>query len=524
MGNKTPHALIILDGWGHRESSNGNAIHLANTPNWDKLWQNHPHCLISGSGPAVGLPEGQMGNSEVGHMNLGAGRVIDQDFTRINKAIDNKEFFQNETLKQTSQLLAAAGKSLHIFGLLSQGGVHSHQNHIKAMIKLAFDNGVENVYLHAFLDGRDVPPKSAKKSIDELQSFIQGLGNGGIASIIGRYYAMDRDNRWDRIEAAYTLISSGDGLYQFDSPQEALKAAYQRGETDEFVKASSISIGSQKIKVCDGDAIVFMNFRADRARQITQSFISQDFAEFQRPEKPSISQFVMLTNYSESFDCDTAFSKNAVSNSLGEYLANQGMTQLRIAETEKYAHVTFFFSGGREQEFQGETRVLVPSPDVATYDLQPSMSAPELTDKLVDAIVSKDFDVIICNFANGDMVGHTGNLSAAIEAVECIDECLGKIVIALESTKGHGLITADHGNVEQMNDHETGQAHTAHTSEKVPLIYVHKNESTLKQLWHLGLDPAGGALSDIAPTLLDLMNLKQPQEMTGHSLLYKNNQ
>ena len=522
MSNKTPYALVILDGWGYRESTSGNAIRLAKTPHWDALWQNHPHCLISGSGHAVGLPEGQMGNSEVGHMNLGAGRVVDQDFTRINNEIDLGAFFQNETLKQTSQLLATTGKALHIFGLLSPGGVHSHEDHIKAMVKLAFDNKVEKVYLHAFLDGRDVPPKSAKKSIDQLQNHIQSLGYGGIASIIGRYYAMDRDNRWDRIEAAYNLITEGKGLHQYEDPQEALEAAYQRGESDEFVEASAIAVNKEHIKIQDGDAIVFMNFRADRARQITRSFISEGFAEFPRLQKPRLSRFVMLTEYSADFDCLTAYSKAAISNSLGEYLANQGLTQLRIAETEKYAHVTFFFSGGREKEFDGESRILVPSPDVATYDLQPSMSAPELTDKLINAIESKEFDAIICNFANGDMVGHTGNLAAAIEAVECIDVCLGRITSALESSNGHCLITADHGNVEQMNDNETGQAHTAHTSEKVPLIYFHQNRSNSTEPGHLRLEAKGGALSDIAPTLIDIMNLTQPIEMTGHSLVLRN--
>jgi 2,3-bisphosphoglycerate-independent phosphoglycerate mutase len=522
MSNKTPYALVILDGWGYSESTSGNAIHLAKTPFWDNLWQNHTHCLISGSGPAVGLPEGQMGNSEVGHMNLGAGRVIDQDFTRINSEIDNKAFFQNETLKQTSQLLAATGKALHIFGLLSPGGVHSHEDHIKAMVKLAFDNKVEKVYLHAFLDGRDVPPKSAKKSIDQMQNYMQSLGSGGIASLIGRYYAMDRDKRWDRIEAAYKLINEGKGLHQYQSPQEALEAAYQRGESDEFVEASAIAINKEQIQIRDGDAIVFMNFRADRARQITQSFISEDFAEFPRLEKPRLSRFVMLTQYSEDFDCFSAFSKPAISNTLGEFLANKGLTQLRIAETEKYAHVTFFFSGGREKEFDGESRILIPSPDVATYDLQPSMSAPELTSKLVKAIESKAFDVIICNFANGDMVGHTGNLAAAIEAVECIDMCLGRIISALKASNGHCLITADHGNVEQMNDNETGQAHTAHTSEKVPLIYFHQNATSSNKSGHVSLEAKGGALSDIAPTLIDIMDLTQPIEMTGHSLLLKN--
>jgi 2,3-bisphosphoglycerate-independent phosphoglycerate mutase len=516
MAAKTPHILIVLDGWGHREDPDANAIALASTPIWDELWQKRPHCLISGSGLDVGLPPGQMGNSEVGHMNLGAGRVVDQDFTRIIKAISDGSFYTNPVLTNMASNLSASGKALHIFGLLSPGGVHSHEDHLAAAVDLAYQAGVSKVYVHAFLDGRDVPPRSAMDSIKTMQQHMNGKGEGGIASIIGRYYAMDRDNRWERVESAYNLITSGSGQYTFDDPAEALDAAYSRDESDEFVAASAIRIEGKTVAIEDGDAVLFMNFRADRAREITRAFTESNFAGFTRKLEPKLSSYVTLTEYAADIKAEVAFSPADLHNSMGEYVASEHLTQLRIAETEKYAHVTFFFSGGQETPFPGEDRVLIPSPDVATYDLKPEMSAPELTDKLCAAITSGEYDLIVCNYANGDMIGHTGDLKAAIQAVECVDHCLARIVEAVESANGHCLITADHGNVEQMTDHKTGQAHTAHTSELVPLIYV--GNKTIK------LIPTGGTLSDVSPTLLDLMMLPQPTEMTGKSLCERETQ
>ena len=514
MSAKTPHVLIVLDGWGYREDTDANAIALANTPNWDNLWQNRPHCLISGSGLDVGLPPGQMGNSEVGHMNLGAGRVVDQDFTRITKAISDGSFQTNPVLAGMAADLQRSSKALHIFGLLSPGGVHSHEEHMRAAVDLAFQAGVAKVYVHGFLDGRDVPPRSAENSLASMQQHIEARGQGGIASVIGRYYAMDRDNRWDRVESAYNLIATGTGDFICDSPIEALHNAYARDESDEFVAATAIRINGETVAIEDGDAILFMNFRADRAREISRAFTEDDFTGFERKRRPALAAFVTLTEYASDIDADVAFAPADLKNSMGEYIASKQLTQLRIAETEKYAHVTFFFSGGEERPFPGEERSLIPSPDVATYDLQPEMSAPELTDKLCSAITSQHFDLIVCNYANGDMVGHTGDLEAAIKAVECVDQCLARIVAAIELTGGHCLITADHGNVEQMTDHQTGQAHTAHTSEYVPLVYVgsHTGENAPE------LTQSGGTLSDVSPTLLDLMALPQPTEMTGKSL------
>jgi 2,3-bisphosphoglycerate-independent phosphoglycerate mutase len=514
MPGKTPYVLIILDGWGHREEVESNAIKLATTPTWDRLCANQPHCLISGSGLDVGLPDGQMGNSEVGHMNLGAGRVIDQDFTRITKAIDDRTFFDNPTINSMVSDLVNSGNALHIFGLLSPGGVHSHEDHLKAAVALGIEKGVSEVYLHAFLDGRDVPPKSAAASLEKMQQHMQALAakhnvKAGIASIIGRYYAMDRDNRWDRVEQAFNLIVDAKCDYAFDQPVEALQAAYDRDESDEFVNASSILIDGKSVTVNDGDGVLFMNFRADRARELSRAFVDKDFSAFTPTRRPKLSQYVTLTQYAESIDAPSAFEKMSIQNSLGEYIASLGKRQLRLAETEKYAHVTFFFSGGRENEFEGETRKLIPSPDVATYDLQPTMSAPEVTDELIAVITSGDTDLIVCNYANGDMVGHTGNLKAAIEAVECLDQSLSRVVSALNSVGGHCLITADHGNVEMMNDHDSGQAHTAHTSERVPLVYVGDRAVDFRN---------DGTLSDVSPTLLSLMDLEQPKEMTGRSL------
>mgnify|MGYP003390361081 CR=1 FL=1 len=502
-----PLVLIILDGFGHSENTEYNAIHSANKPVYDQLLATQPHSLISGNGMDVGLPDGQMGNSEVGHMNLGAGRVVYQDFTRVTKAISDGDFFSNEVLCRAVDKAVAGGKAVHILGLLSAGGVHSHQDHLAAMAELAAQRGAEKIYLHAFLDGRDTPPRSAQPSIELLDSTFARLGKGRIASLIGRYFAMDRDNRWDRVEQAYQLITDGQAQFHADSAVQGLQAAYARDESDEFVKATAIG---SPVKVEDGDALVFMNFRADRAREITRAFVEPDFKEFARPRIAQLAEFVMLTQYAASIPAPCAFKKASLDNVLGEYLAKHGKTQLRIAETEKYAHVTFFFSGGREEPFEGEERILIPSPNVATYDLQPQMSAPEVTDRIVDAIEQQRYDVIIVNYANGDMVGHTGVFSAAVQAVECLDQCLGRIVTALQKVDGEALITADHGNVEQMEDLCTGQAHTAHTCEPVPFIYVGQRALTLRD---------GGVLADVAPTMLKLLGLPQPAEMTGLSIV-----
>ncbi|MCU7648641.1 2,3-bisphosphoglycerate-independent phosphoglycerate mutase [Pseudomonas piscis] len=502
-----PLVLMILDGFGHSESHESNAVYAANKPVLDRLCASVPNGLISGSGMDVGLPDGQMGNSEVGHMNLGAGRVVYQDFTRVTKAIRDGEFFENPTICAAVDKAVAAGKAVHILGLLSDGGVHSHQDHLVAMAELAFKRGAEKIYLHAFLDGRDTPPKSAQSSIELLDETFKTLGKGRIASLIGRYFAMDRDNRWDRVAQAYNLIVEGQGQFSAASAQEGLQAAYERDESDEFVKATTIG---EPVKVEDGDAVVFMNFRADRARELSRVFVEDDFQEFERARQPKLAGFVMLTQYAASIPAPAAFAPSSLENVLGDYLAKNGKTQLRIAETEKYAHVTFFFSGGREEPFPGEERILIPSPKVATYDLQPEMSAPEVTDKIVDAIEHQRYDVIIVNYANGDMVGHSGVFDAAVKAVECLDLCVGRIVDALEKVGGEALITADHGNVEQMSDETTGQAHTAHTTEPVPFIYVGKRPLKVRE---------GGVLADVAPTMLKLLGLPQPAEMTGKSIL-----
>jgi len=505
-----PLVLIILDGFGHSDSPEYNAIHAANTPVYDRLRATQPHGLISGSGMDVGLPDGQMGNSEVGHMNLGAGRVVYQDFTRVTKSIRDGDFFENPNICAAVDKAASSGKAVHILGLLSDGGVHSHQDHLVAMAELAARRGAEKIYLHAFLDGRDTPPKSAQSSIELLQATFTRLGKGRIASLIGRYFAMDRDNRWDRVQQAYELIVDGKAELQSDYAVDGLIAAYERGESDEFVKATTIG---EPVRVEDGDAVVFMNFRADRARELTRAFVETDFDGFQRARVPQLAGFVMLTQYAASIPAPAAFAPEALTNVLGEYLANNGKSQLRIAETEKYAHVTFFFSGGREEPFAGEERILIPSPQVATYDLQPEMSAPEVTDRIVEAIDNQRFDVIIVNYANGDMVGHTGVFEAAVKAVECLDKCVGRIVEALDRVGGEALITADHGNVEQMEDVMTGQAHTAHTCEPVPFIYVGKRDLKIRE---------GGVLADVAPTMLTLLGLPVPTEMSGRSIVELN--
>ncbi len=507
--------LLILDGWGYREDTDSNAISAANTPVWDEMWQNCPHTLIQTSGQHVGLPDEQMGNSEVGHMNLGAGRVVYQSLTLIDKQIADGDFFENAALTAAADKAAGTGNALHIMGLLSPGGIHSHEDHIAAMIQLAQQRGVKTVYLHAFLDGRDTPPRSAAPSLERADKQLRELGLGRIASIVGRYFAMDRDKRWDRLQTAYDLITQGQAGFTATSVNDGLQSAYQRDEDDEFVKATSIRAdGDSDAAMQDDDVVVFMNFRADRARQLAQAFVDPAFDGFARQSAPRLQDFVMLTEYSADLSkfAACAYPPQKLVNSLGEYLASQNRTQLRIAETEKYAHVTFFFSGGREAPYEGEERILVPSPDVATYDLQPEMSAPEVTDKLVEAIKSGKYDTIVCNYANGDMVGHTGSFDAAVKAVEYLDICLGRLKEAILETDSKMLITADHGNVEQMTDPKSGQALTSHTNGPVPLVYVGNED------WRFDKE---GALSDIAPTLLTLMGLSVPEEMSGQVLMSK---
>ncbi|MBN6740212.1 2,3-bisphosphoglycerate-independent phosphoglycerate mutase [Acidithiobacillus sp. MC6.1] len=500
-----PVLLLILDGWGYREDPEDNAIAQARTPNWDGWWQSHPHGLIHASGASVGLPGGQMGNSEVGHINIGAGRVVYQEYERINRTIADSSFYTNSTLCAAVDAAKAQGGAVHILGLLSAGGVHSHEEHILAALRLARGRGAERVYVHAFLDGRDTLPRCAALSLAKLDAEISTHG-GALASVIGRFYAMDRDHRWDRVQQAYDLLTLGKGEH-YATGVEALAAAYARGESDEFVAASQI--GASPACIGDHDAVLFMNFRSDRARQITRPFVEADFDGFTRQVTPHLADFVTLTEYSERFDVHVAYPPTRLKNTFGEWVSQFGLHQLRIAETEKYAHVTFFLNGGDEKVFPGEDRVLIPSPKVSTYDLQPEMSVDELTDTLVTRIESRQYDAIICNIANPDMVGHSGKLAAAIAAVEAVDRSLGRIVSAARAVGGEVLITADHGNVEQMLDVESGQAHTSHTCNPVPLLYIGRSAEIL----------AGGALEDLAPTLLQLMGLPVPPEMGGKNLV-----
>ena len=506
-----PLVLIVMDGWGYREDPEHNAIAQARKPTWEYFWQNFPHTLILASEAAVGLPASQMGNSEVGHLNLGAGRVVYQEYTRINRAISSGTFFTNKTLTDAVDLAASTGKAVHILGLLSPGGVHSHEEHIYAMAELAVKRGAKKGFLHAFLDGRDTPPQSAASSIKAMEDKFAALGVGRIASMIGRYYAMDRDHRWPRIQAAYDLITQGKAVCVAASASDGLEAAYARGENDEFVKATEIvPPGQEPVRIVDGDVVIFMNFRSDRARQITRPFIEENFDGFEREVWPRLGQFVSLTEYQSEFHVPVAFPPERLKNVLGAYLASLGLHQLRIAETEKYAHVTFFFNGGEETPFRFEDRILVPSPtEVATYNLKPEMSAPAVTDKVVAAIESGTYDVIICNFANTDMVGHTGDFDATVKAVEVLDGCLQRIYDAVGAAGGELLITADHGNAEQMYDPATGQAQTAHTVNPVPFLYIGRKATLAKT----------GALEDVAPTMLYLLGLPIPPEMTGHPLV-----
>ena len=513
----TPVLLIILDGFGYREPAPDNAITLADTPNWDRLWTEAPHTLIDASELHVGLPTGQMGNSEVGHLNIGAGRVVYQDFTRIALSIHNGEFAQLPALIEAFDVAKAGDGTLHIMGLLSPGGVHSHEDQLKAAVAAAATAGVRSIAIHAFLDGRDTPPKSAAPSLDAMAAHCAAWSKSTasrcrIATICGRYFAMDRDQRWDRVSLAYNAIVGGSSeasLHASDAIS-ALNDAYARGETDEFVKPTAIGRG---VPVNDGDVVLFMNFRADRAREITQTLIDPKFSGFLRARAPKLGRFVTLTHYSDEISANplvrVLFEPQEIHESFGEIVAENGLKQLRIAETEKYAHVTYFFSGGREDAFAGEDRELIPSPKVATYDLKPEMSAFEVTDKLVEAIRSKKYAAIICNYANSDMVGHTGNIEAAKKAIEAIDACLGRAVPAQREVGGEVLITADHGNAEMMFDPATQQPHTAHTLDRVPFVYVGR-----KAAMH-----DGGALQDVAPTLLKMMGLRQPAQMTGKALV-----
>lgn len=506
-----PITLIILDGWGEAEQKQYNSIKLSKTITYDYLLAHYPHTFLKASGEAVGLPAGQMGNSEVGHLHIGSGRKVPQDLTRIDQAIKSGEFYKNSVLRDIIRQAKQADKTVHVIGLLSPGGVHSHERQIAAMIEMLHRQGVKKNYFHAILDGRDTPPKSALASIKRISVNYEKLGSGKIATVIGRYYAMDRDKRWERTQKAYDLLTQGIADYHASTAIGGLKIAYDHNETDEFVKAISVHADNERpIAIQDGEAMIFMNFRADRARQLTHSFTDKIFNGFARKVTPSLSAFVTLTKYAKGINAHVAFPPLQLHNTLGEYLAAQGLHQLRIAETEKYAHVTYFLNAGVEMPFKGEDRILIPSPEVTTYDLQPEMSAVELTDKLVEVIQQNDYDIIICNFANPDMVGHTGNQDATKHAIEVVDTCLKRIVEISRNVGGEVLITADHGNAEMMYDDKTQQPHTAHTNNLVPLIYVGRDATFTDQT---------SALDDIAPTLLYLMGLDKPKEMTGHNLI-----
>jgi len=505
---KETKLLLILDGWGHSTTVENNAIALAKTPFWDKIQKECASTLICTSGVRVGLPDEQMGNSEVGHMNIGAGRIVKQDFTRIHNDIESGDFYRNPVLRNAFDYATYNNKSIHIMGMLSDGGIHSHIDHISALLDMVKKVGSLRVYFHIFTDGRDCPPKSAKKYIEAFENKIKEAGVGEIVSVIGRYYAMDRDHRWRRTRDAYELISRGVGKFLAKSATQAVDMAYERGETDEFIQSTVINA---PVPILKGDVVIFMNYRSDRARQLTRAFNEENFEGFSRGNFLPI-QFFCLTEYKKDFNLPVIFPSPKLNNVLGKYVSNIGMTQLRIAETEKYAHVTFFFNGGVEDAFYGEDRILIPSPNVHTYDLKPEMSAFELTDSLVTQIESQKYDLIICNFANTDMVGHTGKLDAAISAVEAVDKCLGLIVEQAKETGCEILITADHGNIEQMFELDSKEPHTAHTTNPVPLIYIGSRSAKF-------VAPQSGALSDIAPTLLYMMDVEQPPEMSGHSLL-----
>lgn len=511
----TPVLLVILDGWGYSEQTEFNAIHSAHTPTWDALWETCPHTLLNASGAEAGLPERQMGNSEVGHTMIGAGRVVPQEFTRIRQAIQDGSFFRNETLTCAFAEAARRGSGVHVLGLLSPGGVHGHEDHIFALLELAKTCGVTDLFLHAFLDGRDTSSSNAAESIRRAQEKCAELKVGRIATLIGRYYAMDRNQNWGRTATAYHLIATGKADYQYPDALIALDEAYRRGESDEFVRPVAVQCDRPYVGVRDGDVLVFANYRADRARQLTRAFTKQSFTAFERGHVPRLGAFISLTEYKTDYNLPIAFPPERVVNGLGECVSRLGLKQLRIAETEKYAHVTFFFSGGEERAFEGETRTLVPSPRVATYDRAPEMSALPITRKLVRAIDSGDYRFIVCNYANADMVGHTGDLQATIAAVETIDDCLSRLLAAVRRRSMDMIVTADHGNAEQLGCYITEkvkpQTYKAHTSNPVPFVYVGRNAEIAV--------PAPGSLADVAPTVLYLMGLEPPREMTGRVLV-----
>ncbi|MCK9420434.1 MAG: 2,3-bisphosphoglycerate-independent phosphoglycerate mutase [Nitrospirae bacterium] len=508
--------LLVLDGWGINTSKKGNAIASAKTPVYTGIMREYPHVLLQASGEAVGLPEGQMGNSEVGHLNLGAGRTVYQDSTRISKAISDGEFFHNPVLLSTMETVKQSGAKLHLMGLLSDGGVHSRMDHIIAMFDMVKAQGITNVFFHAFLDGRDTPPSSAIQYITQLEEHFARIGIGKIASVSGRFYAMDRDKRWERIQKAYEVLVMGEGIRKY-SALDAVQQSYDHHKTDEFVLPTVLLNGNTNRSIAtiqNNDAVIFCNFRSDRAREITRALTDPEFAAFKRDQVPKLSSFVCLTTYDETFELPVAFGPVRLVNILGEVLSTHGIRQLRIAETEKYAHVTFFFNGGEERPFALEERVLVASSrDVPTYDKKPEMSAREITDKLVEHIASRQYGFILANYANPDMVGHTGVIEATVKAVEVIDECLGRVLTAAREEGMVVFITADHGNAEIMLDASTGQPHTAHTTDPVPFIIVQKNVRVRES----------GILADVAPTVLDLMGISIPTEMTGKSLILEAN-
>ena len=502
---KKPIALIIMDGYGINQNTEGNAIVAAKKPHLDKLLAEYPHSQLSASGLDVGLPDGQMGNSEVGHTNIGAGRIVYQMLVKISKDINDGKIYENKALSDAMDAAKANGKSLHLMGLLSNGGVHSHNEHLYGLLKMAKKKGIENVYVHTFLDGRDVPPTSGAEFMAELEKEIKEIGVGSVATIMGRFYAMDRDNAWDRVEKAYKAMVDGEGIQETDAVT-AVKNSYANDVTDEFVIPTVVDKNGM---IKEGDSVIFFNFRPDRARQITRTFVDPEFKGFERKNGFFPVNFVCMTQYDATMpNVDVAFKPQTLKNTLGEYVSNKGMTQLRIAETEKYAHVTFFFNGGVEKQYEGEDRILVKSPAVATYDLQPEMSAYEVTDKLVPAIESGKYDMIILNYANCDMVGHTGVFEAAVKAVEAVDTCVGRVVEAIKKMGGVALITADHGNADKMVDAD-GSPFTAHTTNPVPFCVV-GYDCQLRE---------GGRLADIAPTMLQIMGLEQPAEMDGVSLI-----
>ena len=512
--SKKPVVLMVLDGFGLSDKTEGNAVELANTPVMDRLMKEYPFAQGNASGLAVGLPDGQMGNSEVGHMNIGAGRIIYQDLTSITKSIEDGDFFRNEALLEAINNCKKNGSDLHLWGLLSDGGVHSHNSHVYGILELCKKENFDRVYVHPFLDGRDTPPASGKDYVAELVDKMNEIGVGKVASLSGRYYAMDRDNRWDRVEKAYAALAYGEGENATD-PVQAMADSYAKDITDEFVVPTVIlEDGKPVATVKENDSVIFYNFRPDRAREITRAFCEDDFSGFERRDGRISTTYVCFKDYDETIPNKLiAFKKQSIENTFGEYLAKNGLKQLRLAETEKYAHVTFFFNGGVEEPNEGEERILVKSPAVATYDLQPEMSALQVSEKLNEAILSNQYDVIVINFANPDMVGHTGVIPAAVKAVETVDSCVGAAVEAVKKADGVLFICADHGNAEKMIDYETGEPHTAHTTNPVPFILVNYDEDVKLR--------EGGCLADIVPTLLEVMNLPKPEEMTGNSLIVR---